>query len=157
MTNVPKGTEGTIEKPCNHSASVPGTVSERSKTLIISTFYPTFLDTVVDSDARSLAYFEIRLIFARMLWNFDFELMEESRDWTDQKVRSLVRPVLTKIMTDSTADLYTMGEEESEHQVDSQTSMRLLKRCSAYLIPMKARLGVPQFMECSRVYFWPER
>lgn len=37
----------------------------------------------------NLAYFEIRLIFARMLWNFDFELMEESRDWTDQKIFTL--------------------------------------------------------------------
>ena len=119
MTDVPKSTEGTIEKPCNHSALVLGTVSERSKALKISSFCPAFLDTDVHTDVRSLAYFEIRMIFARMLWNFDFELMEDSRDWTDQKVRCLVRSTQAKIMTDSTTDLYTLGEEESEHQVDS--------------------------------------
>ncbi|PVH86386.1 cytochrome P450 [Cadophora sp. DSE1049] len=37
----------------------------------------------------NLAYFEIRLIFARMLWNFDFELMADSRDWMDQKTFTL--------------------------------------------------------------------
>ncbi|KAK0105890.1 hypothetical protein ONS95_004403 [Cadophora gregata] len=37
----------------------------------------------------NLAYFEIRLIVARMLWNFDFELMDDSRDWTDQKIYTM--------------------------------------------------------------------
>jgi hypothetical protein len=35
----------------------------------------------------SLAYAEMRLILARMLWNFDFELLPESRTWSSQKVR----------------------------------------------------------------------
>jgi cytochrome P450 len=34
---------------------------------------------------RNLAYAEMRLILARVLWNFDLELCEESLDWSDQK------------------------------------------------------------------------
>lgn len=29
----------------------------------------------------SLAYAEMRLVLAKMLWNFDFELMPESENW----------------------------------------------------------------------------
>jgi len=35
---------------------------------------------------RSLAYMETCLILSRLIWNFDMELMPESRDWADQKV-----------------------------------------------------------------------
>ncbi|KAH6715439.1 cytochrome P450 [Leptodontidium sp. MPI-SDFR-AT-0119] len=38
---------------------------------------------------KNLAYTEMRLIFARMLWNFDMELMEDSRGWSDQKIFAL--------------------------------------------------------------------
>jgi cytochrome P450 len=31
----------------------------------------------------SLAYAEMRVILARILWNFDFEVCEESREWMD--------------------------------------------------------------------------
>ena len=31
----------------------------------------------------SLAYFEMRSILARMLWHFEIQLVDESRDWTD--------------------------------------------------------------------------
>lgn len=35
----------------------------------------------------SLAYAEMRLILAKLLWNFDVELCEESKNWaTEQKV-----------------------------------------------------------------------
>jgi cytochrome P450 len=34
---------------------------------------------------RNLAYNEMRLILARVLWNFDIELCEESRHWNEQK------------------------------------------------------------------------
>ncbi|KAL9097591.1 MAG: hypothetical protein Q9165_000487 [Trypethelium subeluteriae] len=34
---------------------------------------------------RNLAYVEMRLILARVLWNFDLEMMPESENWTDQK------------------------------------------------------------------------
>ena len=33
---------------------------------------------------NSLAYAEMRLILARMIWNFDMELAPESQGWTDQ-------------------------------------------------------------------------
>ncbi|KAL4887832.1 cytochrome P450 [Aspergillus ambiguus] len=33
---------------------------------------------------RNLAYAEMRLILARMIWNFDMEILAESRNWIDQ-------------------------------------------------------------------------
>lgn len=42
--------------------------------------------TNVRPPRRSLAYLEMRNILARLLWNFDLELMPESKDWADQKV-----------------------------------------------------------------------
>ncbi|KAH6632811.1 cytochrome P450 [Chaetomium tenue] len=38
---------------------------------------------------RNLAYVEMRLILARLLWNFDLELMPESRNWSAQKIFTL--------------------------------------------------------------------
>ncbi|KAF2727369.1 putative benzoate 4-monooxygenase cytochrome P450 [Polyplosphaeria fusca] len=34
---------------------------------------------------KSLAYFEIRSVLSRVLWHFDLELEDESRNWIDQK------------------------------------------------------------------------
>ncbi|KAF9894331.1 hypothetical protein FE257_007834 [Aspergillus nanangensis] len=34
---------------------------------------------------KNLAYNEMRVVLARVLWNFDLELCPESRDWKDQK------------------------------------------------------------------------
>lgn len=34
----------------------------------------------------SLAYFEARLILAKVLWHFDLSLCDESRNWASQKV-----------------------------------------------------------------------
>lgn len=34
---------------------------------------------------KNLANSEMRLVLARLLWNFDFELCKESENWTDQK------------------------------------------------------------------------
>ncbi|KFX86931.1 hypothetical protein O988_09454, partial [Pseudogymnoascus sp. VKM F-3808] len=31
---------------------------------------------------KSLAYAEMRLILARLLWNFDLKLVDDSKDWT---------------------------------------------------------------------------
>lgn len=33
----------------------------------------------------SLAYHEMRIIFATLLWHFDLELCSESSSWLDQK------------------------------------------------------------------------
>lgn len=38
---------------------------------------------------ESLAYAEMRLIFARILWTYDIELMPESENWSDQPVFTL--------------------------------------------------------------------
>lgn len=35
---------------------------------------------------RNLAFMEMRLIMARFLWNFDIELMPDSRNWAQQKI-----------------------------------------------------------------------
>ena len=44
---------------------------------------------------RHLAMAEMRLILARMLWNFDFELCPESEGWIEQKIKLLwVKPPL---------------------------------------------------------------
>jgi cytochrome P450 len=37
---------------------------------------------------RNLAYHECRLLLTEVFWNFDLELLDKSRDWTDQKVFS---------------------------------------------------------------------
>ena len=41
------------------------------------------------ASAFSLAYFEMRSILARVLWNFDMEIEEESQGWTEQKEYTL--------------------------------------------------------------------
>ena len=75
------------KQPCSHSASVQEIVLERSRNISYD------VDTkAIYADERSLAYTELRLVFARMLWNFDFELMDDSRDWTNQKVRFFANP-----------------------------------------------------------------
>jgi cytochrome P450 len=35
---------------------------------------------------RSIAYMEMRLILARLLWHFDVELAPQSEDWGVQKI-----------------------------------------------------------------------
>lgn len=43
---------------------------------------------------------EMRLIVARMIWNFDFELTAESENWSDQKVFFLwMKPPLSVKLT----------------------------------------------------------
>lgn len=37
--------------------------------------------TSADVEWNSLAYIEMRLILARVLWNFDVKLADESKDW----------------------------------------------------------------------------
>jgi hypothetical protein len=51
--------------------------------LILNILIARSTDAIVQS---SLAYFEMRLILAHVLWNFDLELMPESTDWSRQKV-----------------------------------------------------------------------
>jgi len=41
-------------------------------------------DDIADKQ-NSLAYLEMRLIMAKVLWNFDLAIEEGSRNWKDQK------------------------------------------------------------------------
>ena len=43
------------------------------------------LEKVQTNPVTSLAYLEMRLIMARMLWNFDLELADQDFEWTKQK------------------------------------------------------------------------
>ena len=48
---------------------------------------------------KPLAYNEMRIILARLLWNFDFELCAESEEWTKQYSYTLweKRPLMCKL------------------------------------------------------------
>lgn len=48
---------------------------------------------------RSLAYMETKVCIARLILNFDMELMEDSKDWNRQKVFLLYekRPLNVKL------------------------------------------------------------
>ena len=48
---------------------------------------------------RSLAYVEMRIILARLLWNFDVELCDESKGWNEQRVFFLYEkpPLMVKL------------------------------------------------------------
>jgi cytochrome P450 len=53
---------------------------------------------------RSLAYMEMRIILARLLWNFDVELCEESKVWVEQKAFVLYeKPPLMVRLTEKKA------------------------------------------------------
>lgn len=46
-----------------------------------------------------MAMHEMRLILAKIIFNFDFELLPESQQWTDQRVFTLweKKPLMVKI------------------------------------------------------------
>lgn len=48
---------------------------------------------------NSLAYIEMRLILAKMMYKFDLQLASESKDWLDQKVFLVweKKPLMVKI------------------------------------------------------------
>jgi len=52
-----------------------------------------------DCIGKNLAYHEMRLILARLLWNFDLELDEKSGSWHEQKVKALwgKRPLMVHL------------------------------------------------------------
>lgn len=47
----------------------------------------------------SLAYHEMRLVMAKVLYSFDFELTPESKDWADQETYILwqKKPLMCKL------------------------------------------------------------
>jgi cytochrome P450 len=48
---------------------------------------------------KNLAYAEMKLILARLVFEFDFELLDSKDDWADQRVFTLweKRPLMLKI------------------------------------------------------------
>jgi len=50
---------------------------------------------------RNLAYVEMRLILAKVLWHFDLELADEGDDWADQKAPVLweKKPLMVRLKT----------------------------------------------------------
>ena len=52
-----------------------------------------------NDEKKSLAYLEMRLILARMLWSFDMQLSTECEDWDDQKtwIQWDKKPLLVKL------------------------------------------------------------
>lgn len=83
--------------PSSRSTLVPGTASGRSKStqphasLLIHTLPPALpvrprvISAVLIGCAHSLAYVEMRLILARVIWNFDLKLADDSKDWLSRQ------------------------------------------------------------------------
>jgi cytochrome P450 len=48
---------------------------------------------------KNLAYHEIRLILAKLIWNFDFELVDKEDNWLDQRVLLLweKKPLVVRV------------------------------------------------------------
>jgi cytochrome P450 len=48
---------------------------------------------------KNLAYHEIRLILAKLIWNFDFELVDKEENWLDQRVLLLweKKPLVVRV------------------------------------------------------------
>lgn len=72
----------TVKLQCNRSVSVLGIVLDASK---FSTchLYSVFAHIYL---FFSLAYVEMRIILARMVFNFDMELDQPEKDWMDQRI-----------------------------------------------------------------------
>lgn len=49
---------------------------------------------------KNLAYAEMRVILARVLWNFDLELCQESLDWKEQETYAMWKkpPLMCKLV-----------------------------------------------------------
>ena len=89
----------TRERRVSRSPMVPGIVSERREQKFpnLSTGFSLTLFS------HSLAYAEMRTILARMLWNFDMELCEVSKDWNKQRIFLLwEKPALMVKLTERT-------------------------------------------------------
>lgn len=67
---------------CSPSVMVRGIVLVASKFLCSASLHCE----ITDSATKSLAYFEMRLTLARLLFNFDIEPTPAIEGWTDQKI-----------------------------------------------------------------------
>jgi hypothetical protein len=70
---------------CSPFSLVRGIASGKSAS---SYFILLCFNAYLLTNTLSLAYVEMRLILARMLWNFDLEMMPESEQWNEQKIFS---------------------------------------------------------------------
>lgn len=68
------------EMRVNHSPLDRGIVLGRSVSL--SSLFVSLMLTIA---ASSLAYAELRMTMCRLLWNFDLELPEDSRNWLKEQ------------------------------------------------------------------------
>lgn len=73
------GLRMTVKLQCNRSVSVLGTALDGSK-FANCPLYSLFAHIYFSS----LAYVEMRIILARMIFNFDMELDQPGQDWVDQ-------------------------------------------------------------------------
>jgi len=82
---------------CNPSVLAPEIVWARS----VIPFLFTFLGIHRTNTFSSMAYHEMRLILAKVLYNFDLELCADSKDWLEQSIFILwdKTPLMVKLKT----------------------------------------------------------
>lgn len=68
--------------PRSRSARAPAIASARSKEALAAA---RMIRALINPHG-SLAYMEMRLILAKLLWNFDLELDPGCNDWVNQKI-----------------------------------------------------------------------
>lgn len=76
------------EMQCSHSASVPEIALDESKYYRALKIAPGLHQSSILIQ-NSLAYVEMRIILARMIFNFDMELDQPDVDWMDQNCFTL--------------------------------------------------------------------
>jgi len=79
---------------------------------------------VADLYLLSLAYAEMRVILARMLWNFDMELQPESQNWDDQKV-GLRANELLRHLSNYFPGLASVGENPIDGKAHPTQTLRI--------------------------------
>jgi hypothetical protein len=65
-----------------------------------------------------MAYVEMRMILANMLWNFDYKLCDESQNWLDQKVYLVWQKNPLMVQLKPRKDLILIGEVSTNSAAD---------------------------------------
>ena len=81
---------------CNLSLTARGIAWVGSKFTLVLLFHLKFAKRML----CSMAYVEMRMILVSMLWNFDYELCDESKNWLHQKVYLVWRkdPLMVRLV-----------------------------------------------------------
>ncbi len=69
---------------------------------------------------------EMKLIIARLLWQFDIELEEESKDWID-RVKAcgfLIKPKLMVRLRDANGSLSDNSDSDEDQPVQGESLLR---------------------------------